>query len=74
MIEMLYIIYPNRNCDKLMVYSIPVREVEEYAVASRHSWAKEQVDVAISYAKELANKNGLTYVHNSDLNYPNYLD
>lgn len=71
MYETFFIIFPSGDRTKLKVTSLNTYmyyEKDDYAVASRHEWNNEEE--AITYAKELAEKNGLIYEGNSD----GYLD
>lgn len=54
-----YIIYPRGDTSRLTIALIPDWEVGEYSIASRHSFAYEELEKAFTYAKELSRLHGI---------------
>lgn len=70
-IEKYFIIYPGGDRTKLSVTSLTgytYYEKGDYAVASRHEW--DNVEEAVTYAKNLAKENKLQYIGDNN----DYLD
>lgn len=70
-----FIVYPTGDHTKLSVAELCEAtryEMNDYSVASRQEF-NDFYD-AVKYAKELAQKNGLTYEHSGNRDQPDYLD
>lgn len=66
-----HIIYPCGDRTRLKVAEFDSYEIDDYAIASRHTF--ECFDVASAHAQVLAKTHNLTYVRH-ELDEPDYLD